>query len=616
MKKEARNSTANSTALTILQIKILPILLPIIFSLILLSALLPTTSAYNKEGTIKILAVNEDPINSKGLIAELQLEIHEGTGRVFLDTYPLTKVATQISLRFAKQIACSEYDIQCDSYDFFYTIKATPSMVGGPSAGAAASVLTVAMLKELKIDESSAITGTINSGGIIGLVGGVTEKSQAAEQTGIKKILLPVGTNINETQIKKLKIIEVATLKQAVAIMTNTKEPENNANILPNEEYEKIMSEIGKRLCERSDQLLTQIKMNNATTITKETTEKTPRFEAGENLTKIGKRLLEEKEGYSAASYCFRANVNLNAIYSGTKNATTGMLADKIATLKNEIKELEQKTNNKPLKTLADIQAYISVKERIEEAKNSLTEITASTNNAEGMIKASYVEERIESAKAWMSFFGADGKSLTVNNERLKATCLSKIAEAEERLAYSETIVPLSLTTETRKDLTEAYKNRNQQDDAQCLFNAIKAKSESDLIIGAFGGDENSTKKLLEAKTEVAKQAIVNAQKRGFFPIIAYSYYEYATTLSKEEEQGFGFLFLEYSLELASIDNYFSKEAILASNEKIKTPKETATFAKGMIAGALLIGIILVGRYAREYKMKNPNRPRGSEYHR
>ena len=112
---------------------------------------------------IPLLAVKQTQEGFVGSSANLQLEIKDGDGRVFLDTYPLTKLDTQMSTRFAKEIACK--DLECNNKDFIYTIKSDSVIVGGPSAGAAITLLTIAELENLDIKKGVSITGTINSGG-------------------------------------------------------------------------------------------------------------------------------------------------------------------------------------------------------------------------------------------------------------------------------------------------------------------------------------------------------------------------------------------------------------------------------------------------------------------
>src|SRR3989344_4442640 len=116
----------------------------LVFICILL-VLAPMVFAQSQQYHAKLLAVEDRPTGLKGSVADLYLELREGTGRVFIDTYPLTKFDTQISTRFAKEIACDYLDADCGKYDFIYTIKADSSLVGGPSAGSAIAVLTISL---------------------------------------------------------------------------------------------------------------------------------------------------------------------------------------------------------------------------------------------------------------------------------------------------------------------------------------------------------------------------------------------------------------------------------------------------------------------------------------
>jgi len=152
--------------------------------------------AYAQSGHMKLLAVSDTQDGEVGGIADLYLEINSGTGRVFLETFPLTKVDTQISTRLAKEIACDFADIDCSKYDFFYTITADSPIIAGPSAGAAITILTFSLIKNVDFKEDVAITGTINSGGLVGPVGGLKAKIEAASKDGIKKALIPLGEAI------------------------------------------------------------------------------------------------------------------------------------------------------------------------------------------------------------------------------------------------------------------------------------------------------------------------------------------------------------------------------------------------------------------------------------
>ena len=180
-------------------------------------------------GSMKLMAVTNPDDNPRGSVANMFLEIEEGTGRIFIDSYPLSKLDTQISTRFAKEVACNYLEKDCSRYDFFYTIRSDSSLIGGPSAGAATTVLTMSVLENIPLDDKATMTGTINTGGIIGPVGSIVEKTRAAAKSGIKKVLIPKFTDINSTNLTRLEeelgieIIEVSHISEAAEEFTGKK---------------------------------------------------------------------------------------------------------------------------------------------------------------------------------------------------------------------------------------------------------------------------------------------------------------------------------------------------------------------------------------------------------
>src|SRR3989338_3071045 len=233
------------------------------FTLLLIAFLLAVPAVSAGQGTIALLALIESDGNSTGTLASLDLETRSGAERVFLETVPLTKIATQISMRFAQQIACAELDKECTSTDFFYTIRATPGIVGGPSAGAAAAVLAAALLDSRTLDSSVGVTGTINSGGLIGPVGGLQQKIQAAAAGGLKKVLIPAGTAILKEDGKTvslveygksvgIEVVEVSTLDDALQQFTGNGIVRAQTKFSIEPSYAALMKEIALDLCSRS----------------------------------------------------------------------------------------------------------------------------------------------------------------------------------------------------------------------------------------------------------------------------------------------------------------------------------------------------------------------------
>src|SRR3989344_4037579 len=263
---------------------------------------------------LKLLAVQENNNGYLGSDADLYLEIKEGSGRVFLETFPLTKTDTQMSTRFAKAIACDFIDKDCSSIDFFYTITADSAIIAGPSAGAALATLTAAMIGDLPLNENYAITGTINSGGLIGPVGGLKAKVEAAKKASLKKVFIPAGelvvkvdnTTIDLQNLSKnlgIEVIPVSELSEAVREFTGKEIKESYRDIGINEQYTSTMRSLANQLCDRSNKLKADA-LNEDYSINVSLVKDSAR-----NLTGKGKEAFENRLFYSSASYCFGANV-------------------------------------------------------------------------------------------------------------------------------------------------------------------------------------------------------------------------------------------------------------------------------------------------------------------
>ena len=83
--------------------------------------------------------------------------------------------------------------VNLNNYDLVYYINANASIIGGPSAGAALTIATIAALTGKKPNQDVMITGTINSDGSIGPIGDVLEKAKAAQSVGASTFLIPLS---------------------------------------------------------------------------------------------------------------------------------------------------------------------------------------------------------------------------------------------------------------------------------------------------------------------------------------------------------------------------------------------------------------------------------------
>ncbi|NQU78512.1 hypothetical protein HQ545_01960 [Candidatus Woesearchaeota archaeon] len=577
----------------------------IIITVILL-LLVPQAIAVHKTGQIKLLAVYQEDGEFKGSPADVELEIKSGTGRVFLETIPLSKMDTQISTRFAKEIACKFSDNDCNEYDFFYTIKSTAGLVGGPSAGGAISALTVAMLNDLQVSPDVAMTGTINSGELIGPVGSVEEKIDAAKEAGIKKVLIPgvqstgQGNNslIQYGEEIGVEVIPVNTLSEALEQITGKEFKDDERDVDVPETYTAVMEDVARRLCARTDKLMQEADIFNLTD------KKTIDFEIvniqkqAQNMTERGKRAFENGNTYSAASYCFGASVQMQTLLYKIMNLTEEEREQEHSKLQQRIEKFNDEIESKPKETITDLQTYMIVKERILEAKQYLA---TGNNNSESY---GYVSERLNSAVAWSEFFGKGGQAYNIDEKSLEGSCAEILGEADERFQYLNLFFP-GILDSIRNNLLAARDHYNDGEYALCIYLASRTKAEANIMVSMLGVREEVVDAILEQKINASKRAVTKQIDEGVFPIIAYSYYEYARSL-KEDNNFAALLYAEYALELSDIDIYFEKKKISAEFDfkNLRDFAATAIFIWGLILGFLLCWIIL-----RE-KRKSPGKRR------
>jgi len=156
-------------------------------------------SSNESEAQIRLLAVDQD---GNGVSTPLVVELRPGTGQTLANIDRLLFwTDTQESIQTAKSVAEDITGITPSNFDILYSIETESPVVGGPSAGAALTIATMAVLQNETLREDVVITGTVNADGTIGQVGGVLEKAQAAKDIGASLILVPMGQGTQTTLV-------------------------------------------------------------------------------------------------------------------------------------------------------------------------------------------------------------------------------------------------------------------------------------------------------------------------------------------------------------------------------------------------------------------------------
>ena len=528
------------------------------YLILMVLLLIPVVSAL--EGSIQIVTVNEDTNN--GDVAKLDLEITDGRGRVFIDTFPLTALNTQVSARMAKQVACKSISKDCSNLDFFYTLRANAVIVGGPSSGAAMAVLAASLLDDLKLKENVTITGTINPGGMIGTVGGIKGKIDAAAKEGFAIVIPAPSDNITAGNISidpveygvlnGIEVVKAATLDDALAVFAGKPIERVTFRIDVPQEYYDMMETLRQATCERTEEL--KIAANDSG------------FNDYKNLTE--QRLL-----YSAASLCFDSNIRLQEALLRDQNLTEDDYKALVQDYKTRISSIDVIKDN------ANLEIYLATKDRIDEALRFLKQAESGTDYR----ALATAIERYFNINNWLMYINAEGNQ-PITNDVLKKLCYNKLQETTILYEYGKTFYRDRLDNNA---LEGAEESARQADYELCIYKTIKFRSEVNNLLSLLSVGNNLVDEYISQKLDVVNNVIA---KEKLFPVMAYSYYEYANTL-KDKDKAASSLFAEYALELSNLDLYYENEPFYIK-ERFDTQLVYA-FAIGIAVGILFAAVFI-----------------------
>ena len=133
-------------------------------------------------------------VTEEGTLINISAELQEGKGRVLVQTTPLMGVVFQDAANTAVSVAENKTGKSLLSSDIIFSIDAKDKIpsVDGPSASALMTLLTISAIdNNVKLNNSITLTGTIDSEGNVGAIGGILEKAQAAKDGGKLLFLIP-----------------------------------------------------------------------------------------------------------------------------------------------------------------------------------------------------------------------------------------------------------------------------------------------------------------------------------------------------------------------------------------------------------------------------------------
>ena len=483
------------------------------------------------ENSVNLLAVSfgENKTLKNGHSFSLNLKIKEGTGKVFLNLDNVVDEVVQVSLSSSKKISCEVFVLNCSNYDFYFEFENNPSIfLEGSSAGLAFAILVAKTLNFEKINPDMVFTGSLNSGGIIGIVGGIEEKLEVSKKYNFKKIFIPKGSKFNSSKFEELNIIRSLDVVEVYNEISSNKFLEKKEEINFSS-YNKIMVKLKNSLCDRKENLI--LKVENLTELNLT------------NLTLI-KKLEEEKKYYSLGSFCFRDNIKLQEkIFSNLSEEDKKKLTENFTLQIN--KKYEKLISNEftnEITSLNKAYSYMILIDRIYSIKKVLQE-----ENISNPMILSFLSERYNTVELWERFFDNFEVEKNFNKKNIFEACKN----LNLNLIKKEKYFPENIFSKSIEEIKNFVSKEEKAFSFLCLYKGLELDGRMNAILNS-PLDENQSEEFYINFLELIEKKFSKNREENF-PLIPYIYFEYAQNLYNEDKQ-LSFLYANSAISFSNLN--------------------------------------------------------------
>lgn len=559
-----------------------------ILILTILAIVFMQTTQKEFSNTTPLLSVNENEegeIRGANII-NLDLKITRGNGQVFVNSNSLKEIDTQLSITNGKNIACELLDLNCDNVDFHYTFNQDSVILKGPSATSSIALITAKTLNEEKMPENIAMTGSLNSVGVVGPVGGIEEKIKLAQQKGFEKVIIPLtGTPQNTTNFS-IDIVPVLDLTQAYNAFDG-KQIQPTTEELDTSSYDKLMSSLVDDMCNITNNLEDSLITTNYSNTSNENI-----YDQAQDNINSSKKAKQRNNYYSAASFCFGANNNLEALNQYQQNNTQKEITKKINALNENITDKKDQIDSNQfrqinIKTRNDFYVYLILQDRINEAQNYLephTENASNTSIRDKQSSFAFAKQRFESVKLWERFIAHQGEEIQFTDEIIDNTCRSVTREIESKSQVLE-----QYEIGVFNDLIDEQKEYRNQNSYLCLYNGLELSGRIDTAFFSFNIEQQQdvTNRLFNlTESKIAKQGDEN------FPLMPFMYLQYSKELFTQGDFRSSLLYLNYAQSFSNVDFYLQQPQTTGEKFVEETQNEIITNPFFVLGLLLILGFV------------------------
>jgi len=557
-----------------------------------------------------------------GVISTITVTIqNNGSGRVFVDTLPLTQIDMQGSARLAVKVASALVkgdNISTDDYDFFFVVRTSAPIIGGPSAGAIMTVAAIALLEEdWTINNRTVMTGMINPDGSIGPVGGIIQKIEAAYSVGTTRFLIPKGQGtytemVTETTAENgwrrtvtypvtrdvaeyamenygVEVVEVEDINDAIHYFTgyNFSITSSDGNITT-ENYIDSMKPLASTLLDESGDLYENASDALNNTDIPNYYPNYYRNQITDILSNAADRLDESKEWfeqglyYSSTSKSFQSLIDSRFVFYACEYFNSDDGDQYIISLLDEVtsfyEDESEEAKNAEINGTISLQCVGAAQKRASEADSYISDASDSysrNDNLGALYKIAFAMERSRSVGWWIdiaSYFNETGE---VNSTMLKNLALEYIEDAQQATVYSSVILQEIGTTSSylseAENLLDSARDDLEKDyPAAALFEALEALVKANLALELVS---SGSEEKIDRARDSAGSSISESRNLGIEPVLAVSYYEYATSLANESKFDSALVYYKYSDIIAGAISFTNFSAGTSSSRYVGIPE-------------------------------------------
>lgn len=590
--------------------------------------------------TVYAPAVAQTDNGYVGVVSTITVTIQNtGSGRVFVDTLPLTEVDMQGSARLAVKVASAfvENDKNCsvnpNEYDYFFVVRTSAPIIGGPSAGAIMTVATISLLENWTMDNKTMMTGMINPDGSIGPVGGIPYKIDAAYSVGATSFLIPKGQGtyteikttvengwIVRTPVSKnvadyamdnygIKVVEAAEVYEAVENFTGYEflfDESHDDTPIKSENYIETMKLLASNLLEEAN-----TQYEDASPLFENSTGNIPNYYLSNYRDQISEILgysksrLEESENwynsdmyYTSTTKSFLSMIDSRFVYyaceyynsdEGDRDDYLGDLIDEVTSFYENKGEIARNTE---ITGMISLQCVGAAQKRASEADAFLSDATNSYAEGAALTSLYYVAKAMERSKSvgwWIDIISHFNDTGDIDIKEIENLALEYMEDVQQSIIYSNIIIQeIGETSEyldSAEDLLESARDNIKKDyPAAALFESLEALIEANLAIETIGVDKQTDfLDKIERANISAGTSITRSIKQGVDPVLAVSYYEYAESLLNESNLDASLFYYKYSGMIAGALTFTNASKGTASSRYVGIPEATSSINKNEV---------------------------------